>query len=442
MTTESKSIDFVLPTKTKTRTRTNVLQHGVESLSPIFCINLDKHVDRWTRTKAEIKRTFADAPQQPKLHRYSAVDRTNDAEPGRGCGESFCQLISKAKANKWPYVIICEDDVHFVPGAYSKLQKAMQCRPLNADVLLAGSYSLQFSKATVFNDHWLKLNGSYASHHFVIFFETAYDRLLQFKDFPNYRHFDRFVGNRFVAHGSLHVYVMWPMIARQYDGYSTTMKRVVKYNTVLWARKHHLLWFNEKYHADILAKNVPIIEYSEEKLKHFENDIRQFNAFHHEVEIETHSNFHSQSQDQDQDQEQEQNTTPVESDYKDVQEMSLYWYGMPTLFSKHYQSDNKRTRNTITFDEFIQFRELLQEYYNYVPFQKNTHQLTNQSSKIKFNAPFLQPSFIVDIPHLVLAYKNMKVLDQVLKQRFSLSLTEFKDMRNRYSALTPSVETV
>ena len=44
----------------------------------------------------------------------STLSKTN---PARSCGLAFCNIIKQAKNNKEPYVVICEDDIHFVENA-------------------------------------------------------------------------------------------------------------------------------------------------------------------------------------------------------------------------------------------------------------------------------------------------------------------------------------
>lgn len=366
------------------------------TLSPIFCINLDIYPERWNRTKTEIKRTFSDSPNPPKLHRYPAIDRTNDNDPGRGCGETFCQLVKRAKSNKWPYVVICEDDVHFVPGAYDKLQKALACVPADADLLSAGSYCLRFSNPSIYNDHWLKINGSYASHHFIIIFESVYDKVLGFKDHPNYRHLDRFIGNRLAAHGKMNVYVIWPMIARQYDGYSTTMRKTVQYNTTIWARKHNLLWYSKEHHHTISATEVSPVPYSVEIIEQYEETLRlYFDFVYHKQEKLTqsmictnHINEYSQA---------------------DISRMALFWYVTPHIFD----IINKE-KYGISITEFSSFRSNIMDFYSLV---SHTH----------MHSPVINDT--IDVFHLILAYQQPNVFSSVLKKKYNISLEEFAQIK-------------
>lgn len=371
----------------------------VLTISPIFCINLDIYPERWIRTKTEIKRTFISASDPPKLHRYPAIDRTKDAEPGRGCGETFCQLVKRAKSNNWPYVIICEDDVRFVDGAYEKLQLALTCVPPDADLLSAGSYCLRFSKPSVYNDHWLKINGSYASHHFIIIFKSAYDKVLGFKDHPNYRHLDRFIGNRLAAHGKMNVYTIWPMIAQQYDGYSTTMRKHVQYNTLIWARKHSLLWYSSEHHQGISASQVPPVPYVIENIQNYECVLRRYYEFvyHNQEKITSPRN--------------DRILKTIEYSDKEIEHMALFWNVTPHIFDQI----NKQ-KYGISISEFNIFHQNIIEFYSMV---SSLH----TGSTIKD----------IDIFHLILAYQQPKIFDTVMKKKYNMTLEEFKQIKKERS---------
>ena len=391
------------------------MEKSIDLVTPIFCINLDKYKSRWKRTQDEIKRAFIDADVQPKVHRFSAVDRTDDIDPGRGCGESFCQLVMKAKSNSWPYLIICEDDVHFVEGAYKKLKKALSCRPLDADILLAGSYSLQFSKGDIHNDHWLKLNGTYASHHFVIFFESMYDKLLSFKEFPNYRHLDRFIGNKFVTKGNINAYVIWPMIAKQYDGYSTTMRKEVKYNTVIWARKHHLLWYVDRYHQNMSAKDLPIVPYDENERKQFETSLEKY----YEFVFALNNSEESKSKVF---QNMEQIITQP-NQLQNIKQMSLYWFSMKNILNSYTQNVFE-----ISLHDFNEFQLLICDYYKTMSLSLSIYPTIH--------------AIDVDTQHLLMAYKNSELFDIVLKQKYKMSFTEFKNMNKKNEYRKKSLHTI
>ena len=359
------------------------------SLSPIFCINLDKYPERWKRTQTEFKRAFNNASLMPKLHRYPAVDRTDEAEPGRGCGESFCQLVSKAKTNKWPYIIICEDDVRFVKGAYEKIQRAMECRPQDADILLFGSYCLRFSKASVVNEHWLSLHGTYASHHFVVFFASMYDKILRFKEHVNYRHLDRFIGNRFVATGKIKGYVMWPMVAKQYDGYSTTMKKNVSYNSLLWTRRHHLLWYNQEYHEHAKGSELIPICFNENDFDVYKDLMRDFFVFL-----------------------KQKGSLVLEYSDEEFTQLVLFWYGMQSVYDKIM-----RRIHGIDVHEFERFRSQITSYY----------------------ATVQKGCFPIDTAHLILAYTNPTIFDEVVANKYGLSFTEFKYAKQKQQEKTKQI---
>lgn len=370
---------------------------------PIFCINLDKYPERWNRTKLEFKRTFPNS-EQPKLHRYPAIDRTADVEPGRGCGETFCQLVQRAKSNKWPYVIVCEDDVQFVDGAYAKLQKALSSTPSDADILLGGSYCLRFSSPKVFNAHWLKVNGSYASHHFVIFYASAYDKVLGYKDHPNYRHLDRFIGNRFAGR-NLNVYVIWPMIAKQYDGFSTTMRKRVQYNTLMWARKHSLLWYDQRHHASLPAFSVPPKQFCADAVQEYTEQIKMY------LEFVKHKDGHIQNlQCQDKNDQIKRYTENTDTEFSDISIHALYWFATPQILDRKY----KKTYG-VSMREFEEFRSSIVDYYVL---------MNAQDTEISAQT--------IDVFHLILAYQQPEIFNAILKRKYGMSWDEFKKVKQEH----------
>ena len=207
----------------------------------IFCIHSSMHEKRKENTEREFHKYFPET----QLHFVEAI--MNAGNPARGCGESFCKCIEENQDKE--YILICEDDVEFVKGARKKIMDALQpCNiPEKADIILGGSYNLP-SRKEVVSSHYLRV-GDYASHHFVLFFKSAYEKVLRYKTQRTFSNLDRYIGQTFAQSGELNVYVIHPMPVRQRDGFSTILKKKTQYNTIEWAREHCLLWYNAEIHG-------------------------------------------------------------------------------------------------------------------------------------------------------------------------------------------------
>lgn len=212
-------------------------------MNDVFCIHVAHQNDRKTNTIHEFQTHFPDT----RLHFFNAV--VDHENPARGCGTSFCNCIQEHALEQREHIIICEDDVQFVPGARQKIIDALNQIPSDADIVLGGSYNLQnsLSRKKACPPHFMRI-GDYASHHFVLFRKRAYAHVLQYLSQTKYSHFDRFIGQCLSHTGILNVYTIWPMPVRQRDGYSSILQQNTQYNTIEWARRHCLLWYVHEFH--------------------------------------------------------------------------------------------------------------------------------------------------------------------------------------------------
>lgn len=85
----------------------------------IFCINLDKRVQRWDRAQKEFEKLGI----LDRVNRFSAIDKFGGK---RGCFESHMKIIHMAKENNLKNVFIFEDDVAVTPlYSQEKFQKSI-----------------------------------------------------------------------------------------------------------------------------------------------------------------------------------------------------------------------------------------------------------------------------------------------------------------------------
>ena len=194
-------------------------------------MNLDSRTDRWNQVVKDFKRLQAVMPIQ--IERVSAVEMPQRPQAGASC--TFKKIITMAKEQKLPYVLIMEDDLFVIDP-----QKVLAClndAPENWDILLGGVYHYSAEKAH--DGNWMKLK-DFCSLHFIIIRCRIYDKILGFKS--SGQHMDRQLGAQ-TKSGALKSYVMHPMPCQQRPGYSNIRKRKVNDN------RRKLPWVN---HPDTL----------------------------------------------------------------------------------------------------------------------------------------------------------------------------------------------
>ena len=178
-------------------------------------INLPERTDRLEKFNQEIKYLFDDS---------IIVQNGVRKEPSwHGIAEAHMNCIRLAKENKWPYVLIMEDDL-YIPAkdkARRYVDEAFNKLPEDWDILLGGVYHAK--TAVKGNNYWNRI-GEFCALHFYIVHERCYDQLLTW-DGSN--HYDRWIGRL-----GLKCYVPTRFFAIQYDGYSDNVAKVTDYNNI------------------------------------------------------------------------------------------------------------------------------------------------------------------------------------------------------------------
>lgn len=187
---------------------------------PICVINLPHRTERLKRTHLQLNEFFKCDKE------FNVMPGIVDRQPMKGIAQSHMNCIQLAKDNKWPYVIIVEDDVHF----QSKQSKeyANECMmnvPDDFEILCSGIYTGADLKPI--NNHWNKVT-EFSGLHFYIVNEIAYDKILAFnKD----QHIDRWLGK---TNGcNLKCYVASNFFAIQFDGFSDNVQQEMQYSYLL-----------------------------------------------------------------------------------------------------------------------------------------------------------------------------------------------------------------
>jgi GR25 family glycosyltransferase involved in LPS biosynthesis len=149
-------------------------QHAIPELNVfnhVIYINLEHRVDRKEHVEEQLLSIGIKVPT-----RFNAIKLQNGA---LGCSMSHLKCLQRAKDNKWPQVLICEDDIHFLnPILFlTQLKSFLRLNKQNAwDVLLlAGNNMLPYEKNgmnSIKVHHCLTTTGYIVQEHY-------YDTLIQ-----------------------------------------------------------------------------------------------------------------------------------------------------------------------------------------------------------------------------------------------------------------------
>lgn len=190
-----------------------------------FVIHLKKRTDRRKLFEKELKGF------KKNYEVFDAIKRHNGYE---GTSESFKSIIRHCKENDIKQVLIFEDDVKICSSkSKDKFQECINSLPEDWDILLGGVYSLlnMGNLKNKVGEHLLKID-DFSSLHCTLINHTAYDKLLKHDYKKKFKHLDRYLGN-LSKNKELNVYLAYPMVAIQHDGYSDNAKTVTNYSRLL-----------------------------------------------------------------------------------------------------------------------------------------------------------------------------------------------------------------
>lgn len=196
----------------------------------IFCINLDRRVDRWSECIDEFKKHNLD------VQRFSAVDGNNlHGLPGLTKGNvgaiySHRAVIQHAKDNNLGDVLILEDDIQFHDEMSQLFFEYIKELPSDWDILFFGANHSQNNiwmtdPLIQVTEHVYKIVRSYANHCYVVK-NTAYDKLIEAlsrKDKPN----DVLVSD---VQQEMNCYLFRPHLAWQRPSYSDLQEEFTDYS--------------------------------------------------------------------------------------------------------------------------------------------------------------------------------------------------------------------
>jgi GR25 family glycosyltransferase involved in LPS biosynthesis len=198
----------------------------------IYCINLDRRLDRWLKFIDECKKYSID-----NVTRISAVDgekinnNTNLLNGELGILLTHYNIIENAKNKNLDSILIFEDDVIFT-DEIKNINNIMSLIPNDWDFIYFGGNHVYGDKPIKINDKILKLNNTVALH-CVAIKNTVFDEILELlpkKEIQVDGYYSR-------LHKKFNSYGVTPNIAKQREDFSDIQKRIVNYDS----------FFNQNY---------------------------------------------------------------------------------------------------------------------------------------------------------------------------------------------------
>ena len=104
--------------------------NSINDIKHVFYINLASRPDRKQHVEEELKTLGVTA------NRFNAIKLSNGA---LGCSMSHLKCLETAKNNRWPYLLIVEDDIKFLnPELFKKQLNTFLSKHSNWDVVIIG----------------------------------------------------------------------------------------------------------------------------------------------------------------------------------------------------------------------------------------------------------------------------------------------------------------
>jgi hypothetical protein len=183
---------------------------------PLCLINLPERKDKLLAARGELLYFFG---PDKDIHLIAGCRRKTAQE---GIAAAHLKCVALAKENKWPSVVIAEDDLLFTSdNSRSYAEKCFTDVPEDFDILLSGIYHGKLNNTKELN--WAKVD-NFCALHFYLVNEKAYDKILKF-DYS--LHIDRWLGP------NLKCYVTNQFWCIQRNGWSDNVNKDVNYDSYL-----------------------------------------------------------------------------------------------------------------------------------------------------------------------------------------------------------------
>ena len=156
--------------------------NNLNYVDKIYCVNLDRRLDRWEETKVEMKRLGL----EDRVFRYSAVDgklveNKSKLLPGEyGLIVTHINILNEAIENGYENILIFEDDVEFI-NDFIDIDKYFEKVPNDWDIIYLGGNHIQ--RPRPLNDRISRVTKTYTTHAMLVnrkCFKNLVDELSKF----------------------------------------------------------------------------------------------------------------------------------------------------------------------------------------------------------------------------------------------------------------------
>lgn len=183
----------------------------------IYLIHDSQRKDRRDLFRKELEEQGID------LYELVPADKSTN-NPVKNISRAHKECIRRAQKEDLPMCVVMEDDVLFpCPGAYNEFLRLSEILPTEIttakwDMLIAGSYDYQLYH-NIYKSGPLVPIKRFSGLHCYLVRQKFYDQFLQA---PEGRNLDKTLAGN--------IWMTYPMMALQHDGYSDNKKRTTNYN--------------------------------------------------------------------------------------------------------------------------------------------------------------------------------------------------------------------
>lgn len=160
--------------------------------------------------------------------------------------QNYIDILESELLDK-EFICVCEDDVYFCEGAKEHIEMAMSQLPKGWE-LLSGNYS-HLRKIVKVSENLIESNSDSSSFNFTIFHKRSIEKiksklyLRNISEMNLFRHIDRFC---FSEETEMESYGIWPMVCREFAGFSHTGNRFRNVFELRMADKPYIYRFIDK----------------------------------------------------------------------------------------------------------------------------------------------------------------------------------------------------
>jgi glycosyl transferase family 25 len=204
------------------------MENSFNFFDSIYCINLNKRIDRWLKVKQEFEKIGI----LDKVKRFNAIER----QDGRiGCIKSHIEILKLAKKENLNNVLIFEDDVTFLQENTSDcLSTALSQLPENWTLLYLGANI--HNSLESYSDNLIRIKNGYSTHA-IAYHKSIFDFMINkydnFNVISNSQEIlDVWISINIQGNPYYNCFLIKPLLATQINDYSDIEHRQIDYSFI------------------------------------------------------------------------------------------------------------------------------------------------------------------------------------------------------------------